>query len=588
MLFFSLLLVAILGSAQAANPFDAPGSAGVGVGWVTKTQGLVGSALQVDDGSLRVHATPVAGPQPRACQARPTPVKGRVRVRGQWKLDGIEADRTWEGARLMLAFMDASGVMLPGHDGWTTVASGQGSRDWESLDHVVNPPANAAQVKVCVDVFKANVGEVRFRDIDLPAASHEPKNVLWIVIDTLRADALGTYGGTDGISPNIDALAQSSLVYDKAWTQYTWTNPSTVSAFSSEYARTHDWEYNFGQSHLDEVHAMSSQIRTLAEVLQDQGFLTQGWYANGYLKPQIGYRRGFYVWSYGRDETVIESAVDDIGRWDDDGAPNFTYVHLMTMHVPLRPSDEAQRAAGVNVSVPSDGIVYYADAATSMLETDYDAMFADAYHASVYDADALVGQVLDALTDCGHADDTLVVLSADHGELLGEHGLLGHGNYVYEPLTWVPLMVRAPHKAPRHVTKRVGQVIDIAPTILSWLDLEGQKPDSWEGLDLFVSAPGRTAISERNDLLAVTVDGRWKAIEADDSGRFQAGFDLQQDPAEENDLHKDTAGIFAAHTAAATWRQRTPELVNDGAPIVLDESDEDRTIEMLKQLGYTQ
>lgn len=444
-------------------------------------------------------------------------------------------------------------------------------------------------MRMCVDLFKADAGTAWFRGLLTPAPSSGDRNVVWILIDTLRADALHTYGAAAQVSPHIDRLADGGLVYDKAWAQYTWTNPSTVSAFTSQYARTHGWEYQMGKSHLDSVHVMSSRLTTLAQVLRDQGFLTQGWYANGYLKGPIGFARGFHVWSYAKDDKVIASGIEDIGRWDSDGAPNFLYLHLMTPHVPLRPSAAGQRAAGVSVQVPADGIGYYGQVETALSQDAYTAMFADAHRASVYDADAYVGQVVDALDRAGHLDDTLIIISADHGELLGEHGEMGHDNFVYEPLTWVPLLVSGPGIGARREQQRVGQVVDIAPTVLDWLGLERARPASWQGLSLLETAPGRTAISERNALLAVTTDGRWKAIEDNASGKLQEAYDLGSDPLEGSDLSgQGQAGITAAQAASAAWRKATPDLDNDGAQLQLEEGEKDETLEMLQQLGYVE
>lgn len=580
----SLLLPVALATAPAlAGTLPMPGAAGQ---WNGLPDAQVGKAVRIDGDALRLDTTGPDGARVRACQDGATPVKGRVRVQGEWKLSGVVAEKGWHGARVRLKFLDAAGQALTDKEGTVTVITGRGDRDWQEISKVVDVPAGATQVRMCVDLFKSEAGSAWFRGLETPPPSTAGKNVLWILVDTLRADALGAWGGPKGISPRIDALAAESLTFDRAWAQYTWTNPSTVSAFTSQYARTHGWEYQMGKSHLDSVHLMSQRLDTVAEVLQDQGFLTQGWYANGYLKGEIGFSRGFHVWAYSKDDQVLEKGLDDIARWDDDGAPNFLYLHFMTPHVPLRPSAAAQKAAGVSVSVPADGIGYFGQVQTSMAEDAYNAMFRDAYQASVYDADVIVGQILDALKAHGHADDTLVILSSDHGELLGEHGEVGHGNFVYEPLTHVPLLVRAPGAAGKRVTDRVGQVVDIAPTITGWLGVD--TPASWQGLDLRKPAPGRTAVSERNALLAVTTDGRWKAIEANDSGKLQEGFDLKTDPAEEKPLGAGVAGVAAAQAAAGKWRKATPDLENDGPPLTLESEEKDDTMQMLQELGYVE
>mgnify|MGYP000962726731 CR=1 FL=1 len=582
-----LALLALIAPVLAANPFASAGAAGVGEGWKTPTAALVGSKLRLEDGALRLDANGTDGADPKACLATRLDVASRVRIHGKWKTQGIEAAQGWQGGRLVVRFFDQAGAAIKGNAGTVAVVSGRGNRAWEDITKVLDAPAGAAKADLCVEMLDATAGTAWFKDLELAPKGQDTnaKNVLWLVIDTLRADALGTYGQARPLSPNIDALAKTATVYEKAWAQYTWTNPSVISHFTSQYTRSHGWEHEMGQ--VEGMRAISPRVTTVAEVLARQGYLTQGFYANGYMKPEIGFGRGFHTWSYKQDPKVVALGLEDIARWSADGAPNFLYLHLMTMHVPLRPSAAGQKAAGVNVAVPADGVDYYARAKSSLSIEDYSKLFRDAYMGSVLDADAYVGQVIEALRAAGQLENTMIILSSDHGELLGEHGQLGHGNFVYEELTSTPLIVRVPGGKAARVADRVGQNIDIAPTILDWLGAEQARPATWQGVSLLDAAPKRLAVSERSAFIAYTTDGRWKTVEADTSGKLLEAYDLSKKPLESTNLvATPTPEHQALQSAAQLWRGMTVPFTSDGPLLQMTQEQRDQTEDMLKELGY--
>ncbi|MFZ5481564.1 MAG: sulfatase [Myxococcota bacterium] len=416
-----------------------------------------------------------------------------------------------------------------------------------------------------------------------PAPRPKP-NVLVVVVDTLRADALGTYGQKRPTSPNIDALAKQSVVWENAWTQYTWTLPSYVSYMTSTWARSHGWDYQMGV--LDKYKALDTRFPTLAEVFSSGGYATSAYFANIHIREDLGFGRGFQTFRPGTEPQTVKSAIADIQRWKDDGKPNFTYVHLMAPHVALIPTAESQAAVGTSLTFdPAKGLGYdhWVQAPADVKEARL-REFVDAYHACVRDGDRLVGQVL-AAADAAGAGDTVVALFSDHGEMLGEHGQIGHGPLVWNEIARVPLMIRAPGQKPRREAARTGRLIDVAPTLAELAGLP--VPEAWQGLSLF--AEGRPLVlTERDHVLAVTAAG-YKTVEDRTKERFIYGFDLKADPLE-NAPSKDRAipGIAVLVAAANQWRAENPKQVNGGEVLQLDEAERKETIEQLEALGYTQ
>ncbi len=594
------LLLGLSAGALAANPFSQPGAKGVGEGMRAVPGTIVGNKARLEGGALRLEAEP--GKTVSVCTDALIPAAGRMMVEGQWKAEGITTGQAWEGARVKLYFFDAAEQRIKGEKYQPQLAFVRGDLDWKRFDQALVVPEGVASARLCVEQVNSLTGVVWLKDLALvpmtasasasaSTAAAPQKNVLFILVDTLRADALGTYGAPAPVSPNLDRLARESLVFDHAWTQYTWTVPSVISFFTSQFARTHGWNSSFDKVAAGEYTAMGEEVPTLAEVLKAQGYITAGHYANGLLKSGIGVGRGFLTWKHGNDEEVVKRSIDDIKLWNGDGGPNLLYVHLMTPHIPLRPSSAAQKAAGVELKVPAEGIRYWEGEAKNMPQEEYNRLFQQAYTAAVFDADRYVQQVLTALEQAGHKEDTLVVVTADHGELTGEHGLLGHGSYVYEGLTRVPLIVRAPGRAPARVSDRIGRTIDIAPTVLEWAGLSKAQPKGWQGLSLFASSPGLVAVSERDHMAAFMPDGRYKIVENRESNALLRAYDLKTDPGEANAQTDASLGWVASlRKTAEKWRSTAPlpgqQAIQQRKVVSKTDKEKQEELEMLRALGY--
>ena len=588
----SLLLLGsrlVATAAPPANDFAAPGNAGVGVGWLAHPPTEVGKKLKLVDGALRIEGPEAGGRRILACQAEHTPVSGRTRVVGKWKNDGLQVDRSTDGLQLELRVYDAADKRIPWDENGM-VARGAGPAEWSEFRTGLVLPPEAVSANLCVEVRRDKGGGMLVKDLAIVPTSGSSagngKNVLFIVVDTLRADAVGAYGQKKPLTPNMDRFASQSHFVKHAWTQYTCTTPSFVSYMLSQYARTHGYTYSMDNS-ADRVETLAKGTPTLAQVLQDDGYITAGISANGRIRPSLEITRGFESWDGpGTDDKVVEMALADMATWTKDGAPNFLYTHLMSTHVALTPSAKAQAVAGVKVKVPEGGIHYWTHSKDRMpTEAEHNRMFRDAYFASANDADTYFQQILDGLEATGEADNTMVAFFSDHGELLGEHDLMGHGNYVWEQLNAVPMMVRTPGAGKGVIDDRVGQLIDIAPTVLEYLGRKSATPAAWQGESLLGPSTRKVGASERADLAAFTIDARFKAIEGDKGG-LQGAYDLNSDPTEAKPLDGSRPEVAAITKASAAWRGAIPAGANVGEKLQVSEEEVDEELEQMRALGY--
>jgi hypothetical protein len=386
------------------------------------------------------------------------------------------------------------------------------------------------------------------------------RHAVLIVIDTLRADAVEL-----APTPHLDALAAGGQVR-RAWSGGTWTAPSMVSMFTGLPVRAHGWDFPFPRF-MDEHRESYPPVPdhpTLGQVLDEAGFRNDGIVANAFLRQGLGFERGFDSWTRSGDRGVVSQVEKLVREWDDDER-HFLYVHFLGPHHPLRPTRRAAKEQRVRASLKNIRGVYSlwdAKGGRSVESRNY----RRAYKAVVQDSDRRVGAVLDALGS--YRDDAAIIVTSDHGEMLGEHDQWGHEHFVWEQITQVPFIAEGLGPLPDTVNTTA-----VPGLITSALGVPHDWPDA--GLQ---TAP---IVSQRQGKVAMTVDGRMKGIwdpESFPDGGF-AAFDLKADPYEESPLDEAPAELVAAH---ADWQARVP-LVQLRASDVGMSGD---VLGMLEQLGY--
>ena len=297
-----------------------------------------------------------------------------------------------------------------------------------------------------------------------------PRNVILITIDTLRADAVGAYGASGGVTPLIDRLAAGGTRFESAHAQAVVTLPSHATILSARYPFAHGVRDNTG-------FRLPAAIETLPIWLRARGYRTGAFVSAFPLDARFGLARGFDEYddhlsasprpAFLEQERDGRETVARARAWlaAGDGRPSFCWVHLYEPHYPYAPPEPyASRFAG------------------------------DPYKGEVAAADAALTPLLQPILDGPERNGTLVILTADHGESLGEHGEATHGIFTYEATLRVPLIIYSGGALPAGVRRDEARLVDIAPTILDLLSFP--MPGGLDGHSLRLPAHGTTTYFE--------------------------------------------------------------------------------------------
>ncbi len=407
-----------------------------------------------------------------------------------------------------------------------------------------------------------------------PLPSCEDCNLLIVVIDTLRFDHLGHNGYARPTSPALDAFVAGARRYDAAVAQATWTIPSTASLLTASYPFNHGM--SFGPGDTQAWHSLRPDRTTLAEVLQAEGFGTAALIGNPILRRKLDLDRGFDDYQLLDDPEAVATAAQQIARWDEQRF--FLYLHLLGPHPGLDPPEPYATMFGpAPAPLPEDGLAYqHVRVQAGATKASYERWYRDLYDAEIRYTDKLIGDLLALLEVTGRLQDTVVVVTSDHGEHLFDHGFLGHGMSVYEALAHVPLAIRVPGDTVR-VEPAVVEQVDLAPSLLEVLAVPVDDAWGWDGGAL---GEGDLGFCEQGPRQSVR-RGRYKLI-VDRSSGLETLHDLALDPAELRDYSSALPTVrddLRAHMTA--WQRRETEAV-ESAPLTLT----DEELERLRALGY--
>ncbi|MCE9595572.1 MAG: sulfatase [Planctomycetes bacterium] len=366
------------------------------------------------------------------------------------------------------------------------------------------------------------------------ACSREPRvNVLLISIDTLRADHLHCYGYEPETSPRIDALAKEGVLFENAVSSTSWTLPAHLTMLSGLPISAHSvCEERLYDRHDAHDVRIPPPLRgnLVSEPLSAAGYRTAGFYSWKYLDDSFGFDAGFDVWErrgldlfshptlgleFGRlrkakdvegmkamlaaypelvdpkrrtSPEVVDSAIEWLdGTRSGGDAPFFLFVHLFDVHAPYKPPEGFDRFGPKPSDPASDEPVVPREHLRRQIGL---------YDGGIAYVDSQVGRLLDHLDQLGLAENTLVILTADHGEEFMEHGALGHRQQLYRESIGVPLILRQKGEftAGRRVAETVG-LVDIVPTILAATKVEPLH--ALPGADLGAIARGEAGPKER-------------------------------------------------------------------------------------------
>lgn len=365
----------------------------------------------------------------------------------------------------------------------------------------------------------------------------ERGNVILITIDSLRDDHLSCYGYEKETSPNIDKLAERGILFKQAISN----GGHTRNAFPALFTSTYFFSYKFLKKTKEgfTIHLFDDRPY-LPEILKRNGYKTAGFHSNPFLTNRYGYGRGFdvlydplekkndtgkgnYIKSFVRNhlepnglpfrllklihnrltskdaeppftrgEEITKNALFWISN--NKNSPFFVWVHYMDVHHPYLPPKK-------HLMKFSDNVIPAREARTlhtkmlknpdSISNTDIKKLI-DLYDGSINYADYCIGNFLSTIEDMNVLDNSLIILTADHGDAFGEHGEFGHGERkanLYDEIIHIPLIIQTLKVKENTIVERQADLLDIAPTILDFLSI--QKPSEMEGNSLLGTLIGK-------------------------------------------------------------------------------------------------
>jgi arylsulfatase A-like enzyme len=425
-------------------------------------------------------------------------------------------------------------------------------------------------------------------------------NLLLIVLDAARADHFGCYGYSRPTTPNIDRLADESVLFERAVSNASFTMGSVASLLSGIPPAQHGVMNNKS--------ALSQEATTLAEVLESRGYRTAAFTENPVIGPKYGYAQGFQQFHQFRlrrpdgeiDLSQSRENVAEMVRWMDageSGAPFFLYAHFLRPHNPYHALPEHAGRFSQGYSGKLRGRTMEIVAANAgMLELSESDLqhLTDLYDENLLSADALAGDLVDALRERSLLESTIVVLVSDHGEGFQEHRWLSHGFQVYQEDVHVPVLIRFPKSlgiGPRR-ERTLVQLTDLMPTVLAALGAnDGVKTSGWNLMPLLTGARGerrpRPIIS--HGAMGVSLrHGDLKLIRVTRGTRDRAHpllFDLREDPGELRDLASIRGSEMArmrVRLDAVLRRRKERAMETPVAP------PDPARLEQLRALGYAE
>lgn len=301
----------------------------------------------------------------------------------------------------------------------------------------------------------------------LPSSVPGPSIVL-VTLDTFRADRLAALGGPPGLTPFLDALAATSTVFVDAVTPVGQTHPAHASLLTGLHPGSHGLQRN--------GHRLAERVTTLAEMLRARGYRTGAFVQAGAMLGQSGLVQGFEshvaLDQFHAGHEVLAAA----SRWleaRDRSHPLFLWVHYFETHTPylLTPHSRAAvsaRGGPLGCGLPHALFLRHGSPEFPATPEVHDVLRI-LYDGHAAEADRLVRDTLGAAASAGALDDALLVVAADHGQLLGEHGATGYGDKVWQEAIHVPLLVRLPRHVEGRLVPGPVSLVDVVPTLLAIL-----------------------------------------------------------------------------------------------------------------------
>ncbi|MDP2312037.1 MAG: sulfatase [Pseudomonadota bacterium] len=481
-----------------------------------------------------------------------------------------------------------------------------GDVGWDPVDMRATAPEGTLGARVCLEVqmMKADQpGALLLAPIvlsELRATSRTSslplKRVLLVSVETLRRDHVHAYGYPRLTTPTLDGLVAGGTSYDRHWASAPYTHPSLASLVTGLLPT----QLGF----VDNIPTISGDSLTAAQLFAKSGYVTAAFNVQYVLSNRYGLNRGFHYYrNHPNDVPAARLTEEVLPFLEEHGDDNlFLWLHYFDPHGPYRPP------AGVRERFQGDQL-WQADTATFKPGTAQEGSpdippyvldkgqterrhYVAGYDGDINTFDEELGKIVRYVKTKGWADDTVIVVTADHGESLGDHGrTFCHGS-LYEHDLHVPMVMWGPGRVPsaRRVTAETNHV-DVLPTLLAYAGLP--IPAGLQGASLLGvttarpagSLPANLAVVGRGDRLRWAVrDGATKVL-VDRDGRLAAAWDLATDPTELRDLiglpskqARALAKTVQAWLATGAWKP----------PETREQTLDDEDVARLRALGYVE
>jgi arylsulfatase A-like enzyme len=426
-------------------------------------------------------------------------------------------------------------------------------------------------------------------------------NLLLVVLDAARADHFGCYGYDRPTTPNIDRLAEESVLFERAVSNASFTIGSVASLLSGLPPGQHGV--------VDNGSVLSQKTTTLAEVLAGRGYRTAAFTENPLIDRDFGYGQGFQQFRQllpertpGEDLDLSQSGahVAEMAAWIERGgsdAPFFLYTHFLRPHNPYHAlpahAGRFSRDYSGELRGRTRELVVINAGWLEPSEGDLQQLI-DLYDENLLSADALVGELIDALRQRDLLESTIVALVSDHGEGFLEHEWVSHGFQVYHEDVHVPFLIRFPTalSVPPGREKALVQLTDLMPTLLAAVGVsDGVETPGWNLMPLLAGVSSerkRPPVVSHGKMGISLRDGDLKFIRETKGPRDERRrllFDLSDDPRELRDLaafREPEAERMRVRLSAVLKRQ-----TQRASEASLKQLDPDR-IEKLRALGYVE
>lgn len=418
----------------------------------------------------------------------------------------------------------------------------------------------------------------------------ERPNLLFVLVDTLRADHLGTYGYERDTSPRLDALARRGYVFEQARSVCNWTNPTIVSLFTGHYPQA---VFEPAQHRRAIELVLPAEEATLAEALRDGGYRTRGLVDHPGINKRRGYDQGFEEYELlfvgaqtkGWDTTDADYVLAQVEQVFDEPSddPFFLYLHLVYPHAPYGAPEPYASMFGA----PHDEI-----------SRDEVAGMVNAYDGEIRYTDDLLGRIYAAMEARGLDQDTWLLVTSDHGEAFWEHDVYEHGYNFYDEVQHVPLILVPP--AGLDEGRRIEPVVsnvDVFPTLLDLARVPAKPSADGRSLARFFGDTDGDADEEPvlfmesprgNDIEAMAViQGTYKFVEyPNQDGGLRQLFDLASDPEETRDVLQSEPQRVTE--MVRQLRAHRADVARRRALVGVEERPADaETVDRLRALGYT-